>query len=617
MGAPRCRMRRVRGMEMATRGGACRDARACVALLTGLITLGGNLHETAGAKAQDGAGRVAFATFINGQEVAEEGRIFLECAGAVARIRTEELGEPLPQAPAETRTIDFEARVVYQTADFRDGSRCTVETGFGAMPAWEATGDAAEIFGYSCRRARAVVRSNQIDFWYTLDAGLQGSPSGQFVVPGALVLKIVRNGNYEIVAREIDLEWKPQEPLLPLDWGEGVDAAEYRRRTAEAFVTTIGIFDREPIRFLAGSGEGDGGVVSGADSIARISAADRLEDPPEETQTVRFANGTVILRRVALPSVSDDYAVFAELVHRSKGDAYDRTGSIFIIPTDRRRSFLDGLREGVDALPVVTDSHGRAYQGIVAAPDYLPPIELIRFITPFGVGHFNKDVSVRGLAWADSAVYKQDLTELLPVLRGSVWIGAFIGNYDAGGHEVSLRLRYYPGERRLSGAAPRRRWSLPLFDTVNRMEMAGQEYGRIFERDTLSVDFEVPEGVSRCVLRFISTGHGGWGGGDEFNLRMNRILLDGRVVGAFTPWRSDCANYRALNPASGNFWNGLSSSDFSRSGWCPGAAVSPSFIQLEGLEPGRHLIQVVIPAGPPEGTSFSAWSVSGVLLGEH
>ncbi len=83
----------------------------------------------------------------------------------------------------------------------------------------------------------------------------------------------------------------------------------------------------------------------------------------------------------------------------------------------------------------------------------------------------------------------------------------------------------------------------------------------------------------------------------------------------FTPWREDCGAFRLYNPASGNFQNGLSSSDYSRSNWCPGTATNPIYIELGNLKAGKHTLQVVIPQGKPEGTSFSSWNVSGVLIG--
>jgi hypothetical protein len=117
-------------------------------------------------------------------------------------------------------------------------------------------------------------------------------------------------------------------------------------------------------------------------------------------------------------------------------------------------------------------------------------------------------------------------------------------------------------------------------------------------------------------LRYITTGHGGWENGDEFVPKKNTLLLNGKEVFSFVPWRQDCGTYRLFNPASGNFNDGLSSSDLSRSNWCPGTATQPIDIVLGNLQPGTYTLQVTIPQGAPEGGSFSAWNVSGVLFGE-
>jgi hypothetical protein len=148
------------------------------------------------------------------------------------------------------------------------------------------------------------------------------------------------------------------------------------------------------------------------------------------------------------------------------------------------------------------------------------------------------------------------------------------------------------------------------------MEMAGQEYGTMFEDDSLKIDFEIPEGLKNIYLRYFSTGHGGWGGGDEFNKKVNSIIIDDELVNSYIPWNCDCGVQRKYNPASGNFWNGLSSSDYSRSGWCPGEATNPVYFPLENLKPGKHTLKVAIPIGKREGSSFSHWNISGVLTGE-
>ena len=63
----------------------------------------------------------------------------------------------------------------------------------------------------------------------------------------------------------------------------------------------------------------------------------------------------------------------------------------------------------------------------------------------------------------------------------------------------------------------------------------------------------------------------------------------------FIPWRDDCGTYRNNSPCSGNFSNGLASSDLSRSNWCPGTVTNPEYIYLGDLEAGDHTITVDIP----------------------
>jgi len=275
---------------------------------------------------------------------------------------------------------------------------------------------------------------------------------------------------------------------------------------------------------------------------------------------------------------------------------------------------VQALRDSIGILPYFIDKAGERYPGMIADETYDPPIELVRFFTPFGVRKYNEYRKLENQAWAEEARYKQDISDLGPMLDGDVYIGAFIGNYDAGGHKLSLRLKAYPEEDVWDLSDSDKFLITPLFNTCNIMEMAGQNYGRFFGTDSLTVTFDVPEGARELTLRYIITGHGGWDQGDEFVPKANTILIDGKPMFTHTPWRSDCGTYRTLNPASGNFWNGMSSSDYSRSGWCPGTATQPVYFNLTGLRPGKHTLTVAIPQGTPEGGSFSSWSVSGALI---
>jgi hypothetical protein len=505
--------------------------------------------------------------------------------------------EQIVEVPDETTYIDYNAKKVLKVAVLYAGEQIFTSKSFDALPKFEPTNDTEKILGFTCRKYKASIFSNSVEVFVADNTTLKGSPAPSTFVDG-LVLKVVRNGNISFVADKIEYLTKKNTPtaLLPASLGTEVTDTKYNARVAGSFVKTVTVFNNEQICFT---------------NDIKNPENDNLTD-----QTYRYAGGTLIIRKVKLPKVAADANVFAEITQRSNGDAYDRTGSIFIIPQDKKQSFLEGIQKGINTIPVYTDKHGIKFQGVVATDDYSPIIELVRFFTPFGVGHFNTFRQVEGLTWQDSTKYKQDITELLPKLEGEVWIGAFIGNYDKGGHKLSLRLKYHLNSMEKQPESPKKVWMYPLFASVNVMEMGGQSYGRMFDNDTLRVRFNAPKGVKNVSLRYITTGHGGWDTGDEFVKRQNEIFLNGKRIYNFTPWRTDCGTYRPYNPASGNFWNGISSSDLSRSGWCPGTLTNPVYIPVGDLKEGANEISVYIPMGPNEGGGQSSWNISGILIGD-
>lgn len=440
-----------------------------------------------------------------------------------------------------------------------------------------------KIHGYTCKKAKTIVNSNTIEFWYTDALKVKGSPTilGQNL---GLVLEMVRNGNFVISAVSIEKLKSIRSNALKTT---EVDALTYKDLLWKSRFTTIPIFIDQVINFSSESKSND--------------------------TILRFANGTIAVRKVKFPEIKIGSQIFADVTEQSNGDAYDRTGSFFMIPTDKALSFLDGLQNGAKTLPIYTNGNGKEYQGVVATEQYNPVVELMRFFTPFGVKQYNY-LELKDKTWAENVLYRQDISDLLPLLSGKeVWIGINIGNYDKGGHKVSANITIHSeGE---SKAKPTR--IVPLFCTNNIMEMAGQEYGTMFNNDKgLEVKFTLDQPMNNIKLRYITTGHGGWENGDEFVPKKNTIYLNGQEVFGFTPWRQDCGSYRLSNPASGNFSNGLSSSDYSRSNWCPGTVTNPIFIDVGDLPAGNHTLKVRIPQGLPEGGSFSSWNISGVLIGE-
>lgn len=452
-----------------------------------------------------------------------------------------------------------------------------------------------KILGYNCTKYTTSINSNTIEIWVTEDLEISATPIPQFAELKGVMVRYQRNGSSITELKTIKKTKKKQvHNYTPIENSIQVDFRKMDNIEKEKKIITTNIFTNQRIHW------GD--------------TSKHQTTMPLDT-TLHFAGGTVILKKLNLQTLSDHYQIFAELTTKSSGDAYDRTGSIFLIPQDKEKNFYQALSQGIETMPYFTSKKNSKYQAMTLTQDFTPIVELIRFFTPFGVGHFNDRVKIDGLTWQDEVFYKQEITDLKPLLQGEVIIGAFIGNYDGGGHIVTLDLKAYPGHY-ISEPSEDKNYIQPLFNTCNVMEMAGQNYPHFFDTDTLIVEFELPEGVNNLRLRYITTGHGGWGGGDEFNPKPNHIIIDDTIKYQYTPWREDCGRYREWNPVSGNFWNGVSSSDYSRSGWCPGTATQPTYIYLDELTPGKHTIKVAIPQGKAEGGSFSAWSVSGVLIGD-
>lgn len=438
--------------------------------------------------------------------------------------------------------------------------------------------------GFLCKKAKTIINSNTIEIWYTDELGLKASPTVLGVNLG-LVLEITRNGNSTIQA--IKIQKKKSKHTSKTKIENTVDVLTYKDLLWKSRFTTISVFKNEQINFSS--------EAKSNDSI------------------IRFANGTIALKKIQIPNDAKTSVAFLDLIEQSNGDAYDRTGSVFVIPiSNAKQTFYSGLEKGKEALPIFENGNGKKYQGVVATSVYEPLTELMRFFTPFGIKQYNH-IELKDKTWEEHVAYRQEITDVIQQYAGQeVWIGTFIGNYDKGGHKVSMNITFHPED------LPSKTMKLfPLFNTTNIMEMAGQEYGTMFDVDKgLEIKISLKEPLKNAKIRYITTGHGGWENGDEFVPKKNTILVNGKEVFQFTPWRQDCGSYRQFNPASGNFPNGLSSSDYSRANWCPGMVTTPTYIDLGDLPAGDYIIQVKIPQGKPEGGSFSAWNVSGILIGE-
>lgn len=532
--------------------------------------------------------KVTYLKSYNGKLIEGQDPLFIFADESQTIITSKEIVEQKANYPFEKYFVDRTTNFQIQTAILSSNKEIsTVDSLVISSQKFELLKDTKNILGYKCKKAKTIVNSNTIEIWYTNDLKIKGAPTvlGQDL---GLVLEVNRNNNFLITATKVEkIKSIPLNIALPKTKLETTDLLSYKDLLWKSRFKTIKIFKDEIINFSETSKSND--------------------------SILRFGNGTIILKKVKIPKIIPGSQIYIDLTEQSNGDAYDRTGSVFLIPMDEQISFLDGLQKGSKELPTYDNGNGNQYHGMVRTENYSPLIELMRFFTPFGIKQYNH-IELKDKTWQEQVSYRQEISELVSILDNQeVYIGTFIGNYDKGGHKISLNLTLHDEEKQVAKS----NFAYPIFNSTNVMEMAGQGYATMFDSEKgLEVNFTLNKDLKNVKLRYITTGHGGWENGDEFLPKKNTIILDGKEAFSFVPWRTDCGSYRLLNPASGNFTNGLSSSDYSRSNWCPGTATNPIYIDLGDLKSGNHSISVKIPQGEKEGGSFSFWNVSGVLIGE-
>lgn len=346
----------------------------------------------------------------------------------------------------------------------------------------------------------------------------------------------------------------------------------------------------------------------------------------------RLDAGRVVLKKIKLPTYELQPQITVNLTLTSNGDPWDKSGSMFVIPATSELNLLDFQFKNFDL--TTTQSEYPAVVGFSKDnQQYLPEVELVRFMTPFGIGHYSDTTNQKYNerkplyipAWEKEIIWEQDITQLLPLLEGEVYIGVFIDTWTKDGYNISAELNFE--ETKIAQHKKEKTTVVPIANTVKYASQQ-RNYDR-FYASNLTASFEIPENAKNAKLYYITTGHGGHSAGDEFVKKRNIVKLDDQVVMDWIPWRDDCASFRRYNPSSG-IWvrkttyqgqeidERISSSDFSRSNWCPGSQVLPQIVSLESLKSGKHNLEILIPEAQQtkEGEN-NYWMVSSYLVYEN
>ncbi len=349
--------------------------------------------------------------------------------------------------------------------------------------------------------------------------------------------------------------------------------------------------------------------------VMTVFAGDSLHFRPARPEArvtegvVTLDNGREIARRVTFPELDPDrrWRITGRLVTRpvpkdevSVGDPWDRSACI-------------RLR--------------RAGQ---------PDLELIRHVTAYG----------------GVTAFDVDLSDLASALTGSAAIHAFVDTWLSPAWTVDFRIEFAaladtvdpngltaavrtPASWVLDTAPPARVRPVVFHPWVTAELMArsavegaargGAAAGKTAtagitsppDTTELTVPVTIPAGTRRVLLRLLSTGHCTDGrDDDEFRSKDHVIRVDGRVVHRFRPWRDDCRDFRAVNPYCRRWSDGSWSSDYSRSGFCPGDLVPPVIVDLtDALKPGPHTVSLAIEGIRPKADEhLGYWRVSASLL---
>ncbi len=354
----------------------------------------------------------------------------------------------------------------------------------------------------------------------------------------------------------------------------------------------------------------------------------------DTTSVKRLQNGRVVFKKVQAPKYKRGTDVSIKITLKSNGDRWDKSGSCFVITNKEQIDIID-VSLGKERFPEQANV-SNDYGGVLRAENYQPALELIRFMTPFGVGYYsdeekhpkikyNRPVYVP--EWEKEVVWEKDISELESLVTGEFYIGVWIDTWTPEGYIVDVSLEY-------SGRARPKKKVMSLINTVYYVN--GQKIPDLFAETSLNLDFIADGKLKNTELYYTTSGHGGHSGGDEFIKLKNQVVFDSELVIDKTPWRNDCAAFRRFNPSSG-VWvrkdtayaynkafkkefkaieERLASSDLSRSNWCPGSFVKPYHTALGDIEKGQHNLQVKIPATSNKKDQYNHWLVSAYLIYE-
>gem|GEM_PF-2054210 len=127
----------------------------------------------------------------------------------------------------------------------------------------------------------------------------------------------------------------------------------------------------------------------------------KVEEKPNGV--VRYGTGKNIIKKFKLPKLAKYGRIYLHFKYRSAGDPYDRPGSIF--------AFKDSpTNVGIATGEIKKPEDGTYYFGMPKEDKtlYSPPVELLRFMTPFGIGFYTDKFRADALTEKDAVLTEKE-----------------------------------------------------------------------------------------------------------------------------------------------------------------------------------------------------------------
>ena len=192
--------------------------------------------------------KITYTRSSNGKLIENQDAIFVFTNPTETLVTSEKMNSGKADFPFEQTLINrSENKIVQVTQLKKEKSVTTVDSLSLAKQNFEFLPETKTILGYKCQKAKTIINSNTIELWYTNELQAKGAPTtlGQNI---GLVLEMVRNGNFVILATKIE-KIKSVSPNMILQNSTTnspiLDGLTYKDLVWKSRFTTIKVFENE------------------------------------------------------------------------------------------------------------------------------------------------------------------------------------------------------------------------------------------------------------------------------------------------------------------------------------------------------------------------------------